>query len=236
MPSTPTNLGTGGTGGGGSSFSIASSSPTANAELYVVISWAQTSGSVNLGGTPVSSAFSISGSWEQLVAPTTAVGSSNVRVAAFRARASSSPGSGTVTVTYAAGVLRGRAWLVQVASDFDTTTPVRNSDTVTDGASGTTLSGTLDPSPLSASVLIAITAGADTSSTNSAAASGWTRLDQAASDMTSTLQIAVGSNGTGFGTTFDAARGGGMAALAFEVQDPVVTGPTPPFTSVTVAG
>ena len=164
----------------------------------IVVTLSRASGQL----TGASSTFAITGSWTLVNTTLT----NNHRISAAYAITSSSPGSGTVTLTLGATSSADSRIFVDEFSGIDTTTPVRQTkqgeNTSTDG-----ISGSFDSSPLSDSMLFAAVAMYQDSSggtlTNYQQSSGWTAHESitAAFRRKAAHSTAAGSNGTGIGWT-----------------------------------
>lgn len=130
----------------GTSNTTSSISPTANS-LLIVSAGVGTGGSVSRT-LSISDTLSGTGSWNQAFILKN--NSDTFLTAIFWAFAGSSPGSGTITVTASAGMAR---WCIAVheITGADTSTPVLQSKTGSNAS--TSLSLTLDSTPLTPSVV-----------------------------------------------------------------------------------
>lgn len=156
----------------------------------------------------------------------TAVGSGFVRIFWYWTIATASPSADNVTVTLSAAPSPGfGCGLVQFATGYNTTTPIRQSKAATAATltGGVALTGTFDSTPVSTSRLIMLGHGEGEPRWGfSDPVSGWTKTfpDEEGSNRTAYFAHADGSNGTSFGGDFSDSEDstGGAAWLALEIQ------------------
>lgn len=192
-------------------------SPDGDALIVIPLSWRQ---GVDRTLSSITSGFS-TGTWTIEVA-SDAFGDdpSNTRCAIAWAITDSSPGSGTVTATFSAAVAASMMDVMQVASDFDTTTPIAQSKTTGETSpSDGTLTDTFDSTPNDNSMLICTGAGYSLSSTINGD-TGWTKLNaQTTGNLGWGSFYADGSNGTGYGIVLGATPDQALTIAAVEVQE-----------------
>lgn len=155
--STPALLATGTLATNGTSVVSASSSPSDNALLVVAVS---TISSSTPGTFAISTTLSNVGTWTQITVVSALNATRQIRTSIFYAQVTGDPGTGTVTATFTTAA-RGAIAVHEVASGYNTTTPIRQSNSNTGTTS--TLAVTLSSSPLSDSTTLGAVGGHDNS-------------------------------------------------------------------------
>lgn len=204
--------------------------PTANALVILLIQYGSAG---TTSPTPAQPSWAAQ-AWTE-IAVTAEAGSSELQVGAWWTLATGSPGAADVDTSFSgsgfsASFGAGGA-LFEYASGFSTSTPIRQFKSITAAsiAGNASLTDTFTSAPLSGSQLLEIGMAAGNATQFFAhAASGWTKptpIDEGG-DQTSYVAHAAGSNGSTYGGDFgDSTPGhdhnGGVAFLAFEIQEPV---------------
>lgn len=211
QPTAPTFAGT-----AGATLDSGSFTPTAGA-LMIALAPSRTANS--RASVTFTSGFGTVSGWTTATTYTE-YGSALVATTIGWAIADGSPGAGVVTGTWSGTVNGRQLYVVEVASGFDTSSPIRQAKN--DGAaSGTSLTDDFSSTPLSGSLLLSVGAGNPTL-VSTAPDTSWTELDEETnSGMSSNVQYVAGSNGTQYGISFGATdETGGIAIAAIEIQEP----------------
>lgn len=233
--STPTVLDTVSAATSSATIASATLSPAANA-LLIVFAEATASNAATRLPASIADTFSPNLSWTKYEAEH--VGASRTATAvAWVAKTGATPGSGVVTVTIAAACDRRTLHSVEVASGYNTTTPVKQSKV--GGGASATLVLTLDATPDTDSLVLAagaarnvtvITQDGDYTELAETAAStnhvGQVQYDAASAD--TTVQWADGGTAANAGVALeiDAAEAGiaGTAAITLDAATLAATG------------
>jgi hypothetical protein len=154
-------------------------SPTANALLVVMASMesGDDPGAYDYNTNGIDDSLTGTGTWTKHEDIAQDPGN-NIRVAIWTAQAGGSPGSGTITVgRQFSTTSRNTIHVVEIATGFDTTTPVPQSKSVGDGGAGaSTYSVTLDSTPASDSCLFGFIVIEDDTDADVTAGTGYTEL------------------------------------------------------------
>lgn len=216
MPSTPTTP-TAAVNSGVNPTSLASGAftPPANALLLACVTMRRTSTGATVSG------LSGHGTWNPVSGLAVEYGGAFIQSLWFWCVAGGSPSSEAVTASFGVSPSRANLQLMQIASDFDSVTPVRQSKNIGTASTVSSLSGDFDSAPLSASMLVSGAAGGDGTPRTPSAASGWTQL---ASFVPNTLHVNVqyrtGTTATDFGGVWSGTCSEGIAISALEIQAP----------------
>lgn len=199
----------------------ASISPTANAFVYFLISYYESSGSTQDAVSGITTNFTTQVSPAQ-IGSVTPVGSSNVTAEIWYCQAAATPGSGTPSISFSPAIDSPRVFCYEVTS-FSAVDHT-NTQIVSSAASGTDTTGNFAVAPASGSELLQIVCGS-TESSSITMDTGWTDTGEglAAGSHPSNGASAAGSNGTGMGGTFGTTITGGRVAYALEVADGAIT-------------
>lgn len=222
MPSTPTVLaGVSRDATYSATWVSASASVTSGRLVLVPFGCGWGAGPTSLSS--ITSTFAIQGSWT-VVVESDPYGSREC-IAGWAWAIADETASGTVTTTWANsfGQIKWGA-VLEIASDFDSTTPARAQTNDSNGAatlaSDTDLTGTLGSAPLSSSVVLMSLFGREGIGA-STFISGFTSLSASAGDNAAYgTAYAAGSNGAGYGGQFSVAMGAGAVVSAIEIQEP----------------
>ena len=223
MPlSTTTELAALSASASGATHVTGSASPTAGALVLVPFGSGWGFGPTSISS--VTSAFAIEGSWT-VVVESDPFGSREIISGWAWAIASGSPGSGTVTITWANSFSQVKAGGVfEIATGFDSSTPIRSGATDFAGtaslAATTDLSGTLATAPLSTSRVLSYIFGRE-SNTTYTPGSGYTLVGSAVAGNNHSSGVAErgSSTSTAFAAQFGAIMSAGAAISAIEIQE-----------------
>jgi hypothetical protein len=152
MPSTPTVLDTVTSSGSGSGISSNSISPTGNALLIAVATPTSATAATRLP-IAITDTFSPAITWVKQAEDERIGAADTATITIWTALLGATPGSGVVTATASASNNRRCLHILEVASDFNTTTPVKQSGS-NDGATDPLII-TLGATPDSDSLVIA---------------------------------------------------------------------------------
>lgn len=188
MPGTPTVLNSTAQTNSSAVSTSGSVSPAANALLVVIAGTTAGSGGAQFANPTIADTFS-GGSltWTRQVQFEQASTSSAATVI-FTAQTGATPGSGTVSVTWPTASTRRVIHVCQVATDFNTTTPVAQ---VASGGSGpaTTLSLTLPGTPAASSLVMGGVVSRGDSDVDATAGANFTELVDTAASTNTNLQV-----------------------------------------------
>lgn len=163
----------------------ASVSPAANALLVVVAGCPYSAGTA----LPCTFTDTLSGgplTWTVYSATFFDPTSANIAIGV--AKCGPTPGSGTITATFNVSLVRRTLITCQIASGFDTITPVRQSKT--GGQSGgTTLALTLNSVPAPDSLVIGAVEHRQTTASNAAPGTNFTELNETAGGTGTSLEV-----------------------------------------------